>query len=211
MPEDMRNGLLRCVACIELIDGGGAHHFATAFHVGAGLLATSRKVFDARRLDRVVTHASGELAELPVLGVPRYHLDETVDVALVRVEPSALSALDPGPDPPVGVSSRLVGRRARLIGYDASRFAAEPEPRVLETRFESVVDRHTRGRPFFVLSTPETRGFEGAPVLEERGQLVGLVSPLPPRAIDQETRGHLAMLPVHALLETLSQHAGRGR
>jgi hypothetical protein len=209
MREGARDERLRSVACVELIDGGGARYFATAFHVGDGLLATSRRVFEARRLDRVVTHATGTRLELRVVGVPRYHLDESVDVALLRVEAEGMGFIDPGPDPPRGISSRLVGRRARLLGYDASRFAAEPEPRSLHARFESVVDRFTRGRPFFVLSTPLTKGFDGAPVLDETGHLAGLISALPPRAVDESTEGRLAMLPVHALQETLAHHARR--
>jgi S1-C subfamily serine protease len=158
-PADLYSNSLPSVATLEVENVAGRHFVGSAFLAMDDRLAVTawHVVHDARRVE--ARFADGSHAE--VIGV--VDKNEQLDLALLKLEVSGRPRLK------LDCSTPRIGERVYLIGSPRGYDFSISEGLISQIR---TVD----GVRYYQVSCPISPGDSGGPVLNERGEAIGVVS-----------------------------------
>jgi serine protease Do len=158
-PEQLYATVSPSIVALDVENGAGKHFVGTAFLVAGGRVAVTawHVVHDARRVEARFP----DNQRVTVAGL--VDKNEKLDLALLRLET--------GPRPRLALASAApqVGSRVYLVG----------SPRGLDFSFSEGLISQIRildGVRYYQLSCPISPGDSGGPVLNDRGEVVGMVS-----------------------------------
>jgi serine protease Do len=158
-PEDLYSKVLPSVVTLDVENTAGKHFMGTAFLAEGDCLAVTawHVVHDARRVEAYYA----DHRRVKVVGL--VDKNEQLDLALIR--------LDGAPGPRLALSSTAprIGTRIYLMGSPRGFDFSLSEGLVSQVR---TLD----GVRYYQLSCPISPGDSGGPVLNERGEAIGVVS-----------------------------------
>jgi len=218
------------LAYIATRDVAGDDHIGSAFHVGEGVFVTARHVVQDQKLIQIATTSRAEIVIGPtsiekqessanvyfveprvvkLVEGPYYHHDQSVDVAIFRVE-----GLDPRtPRVPLGFhldsdieDNSFVLTEAVVLGYPPVPFTNAPRLVAARAEVNAVVD--TRHTPYacFIISAIARGGFSGGLVMSEFGNALGIVTEsLVSNNVPPEL-GFMTVLSVEPIFDCIAKH-----
>ena len=165
---------------------------ACGFHIGTGLIVTTRHVLDRHQVDTVVTEYGRKAVSIKKV---HFHKNPKVDLAVVETNfdltyylEKVTFANDDRRDQaktdriPIGehlddwVGDEFVLSRVLVMGYPRVPFWAEVGLVSVVGEVNAIIDRYDAPHPNFVLSPIPRGGFSGGPVISEHGFLLGVVT-----------------------------------
>jgi len=167
-PEDLYAAVLQSTLTIEVENAAGRHFVGTGFlAVGEGLAVTAWHVVqDARRVEvRFSDHQQAK-----VLGL--VDKDERADIALLKLDTAiqgGATRLAARPRIPLGVATPRIGSRIYVVGAPRGYEFSISDGLLSQIR---TVD----GVGYFQVSCPISPGDSGGPVLNDRGEAIGIMS-----------------------------------
>lgn len=223
---------MRYAAGIAFVDvelPSGDRSIGTAFHVGEGLFVTARHVVEGVRIVGLGTTQRSDVwgdvaadgsrpvlksyrpADGTVVGMPMFHPDSTVDVALLRVEGIDAPALPLGSHLDDWFGQEMVLMKTIVLGYPPVPMSKVPILIASGAEVSAVFeggDRYPRQRhPHFLLSAMARGGFSGGPALVgPDGWVLGLVTESLQHADKQLESGFLTLLTVEPILDCMAHH-----
>jgi hypothetical protein len=218
------------LAYIGTRDAKGDDHIGSAFHVGEGVFVTARHVMQNQDVVEIATTSRAEIVIGPtqtensesstsvhfvaprvmrLIDGPYYHDNQTVDVAVFRVE-----GIDPRtPRVPLGFhldadieDHSFVLTEAVVLGYPPVPHTNVPRLIAARAEVNAVID--TRHTPYacFIISALARGGFSGGLVLSEFGHALGVVTESLVNNHAPSELGFMTVLSVEPIFECLARH-----
>jgi hypothetical protein len=214
----------------------GTHNIGTAFHVGEGVFVTARHVVERLRIREIATTAWSYIdakkseeslvavaipdgtqrrvhlvtsSTLEIASGPYFHPDETVDVAVFRVQ-----GYDPRlPWVPLGDhlddwlgESDFVLAEAIVLGYPPIPFTTRPHLVAARAEINAQIDLRGRPHVHFVVSATPRGGFSGGLVVVEYGFALGVITESLVMNNKEPESGFFTVLSVEPILSCLAEH-----
>lgn len=203
--------LAAAVAFIEIEKPDGDVSIGTCFHVGDNTWVTARHVVEGKKILKIGKPGrAGTPIETTQWTGPFYHPDQTVDVAVLKIDNLPAPAIDLGGHLDDWFGDEFILWPVLVLGYPPIPFTREPYLVAATGEVSAIVERpHGVPHPHFIISGMPRGGFSGGPVLAllEGGEFAfGLVTEslgmnhLPPEL------GFFAVLTVEPIYVCLGHH-----
>jgi V8-like Glu-specific endopeptidase len=215
------------IAFVSVVDDDtGNCGIGTAFHVGDGIFVTAKHVVQGKTISEVATtkriikkyendNHKVETKDfinpqrLKIIDGPRYSTDDSIDVAVFKVETEGVFlprlTFDSHTKHDIDDTSFLL-EDVLAIGYPPIPFTIVPIQVTSIGQVNAVVDVWHSKHPHFIVSTMARGGYSGGPAICSNGKVIGIITESLVQNSNQTESGFMSVLCAEAVILEIKKY-----